>query len=230
MQWSKQTRYIFIYHLFGCLWISSFIIGCAQFIIAAACATWYFSFTSDTRGHGSVRIGVKWIFSYHFGSIAFGSCIIAIVQMIRIIFEYYRQKIQAANKNNKVVKFFLCITSYLLCCLERCVKFITKNAYIQVALTSKNFCKSAMNGFLLVVKNALRFGITGSIGCIFMFIGKLFIIALTVIVCYLMLIKWPKAAESISSPYFPCIVAGVLAYAIGSVFMSIFSFASDTIL
>jgi choline transporter-like protein 2/4/5 len=66
------------------------------------------------------------------GSIAFGSFIIALVQLIRIIFEYYRRKIQAANKDNPVVKFLLCYTSYLLACLERCVKFITKNAYIQV--------------------------------------------------------------------------------------------------
>ena len=83
---------------------------------------------------------------------------------------------------------------------------------------------------MLVVKNALRFGITGSIGCIFMFIGKLFIVCITVIACYLMLTKWPKAADSISSPYFPCIVAGIIGYVMGSIFMSIFSFASDTIL
>jgi hypothetical protein len=83
---------------------------------------------------------------------------------------------------------------------------------------------------MLVVKNALRFGITGSIGCIFMFIGKLFIVCVTVIIAYVMLTKWPKAADSISSPYFPCIVAGIIGYVIGSIFMSIFSFASDTIL
>jgi hypothetical protein len=39
-----------------------------------------------------------------------------------------------ANKNNPVVKAMLCLTSYLLACLERCIKFITKNAYIQVTI------------------------------------------------------------------------------------------------
>jgi hypothetical protein len=70
--------------------VNAFLIGCAQFIIAAACAVWYFSFTSDTKGKGSLCTGIKWILRYHLGSIAFGSCIIAIVQLIRIIFEYYR--------------------------------------------------------------------------------------------------------------------------------------------
>lgn len=42
--------------------------------------------------------------------------------------------------------------------------------------------------------------------------------------------KWPKVAESTSSPYFPCIVAGIIGYLIGAIFMSVFSFASDTLI
>ena len=148
---------------------------------------WYFSFTSDRAGKGSLFTGIKWILRYHWGSIAFGSFIIALVQFIRIIFEYYRKKIQMANKNNPVVKCLLCCTSYLLACLERCIKFITKNAYIQVALSSKNFCRSAWNAFLLIIKNAFRFGAVHSIGAIFMFLGRLFIICFTVVACYIQL-------------------------------------------
>jgi len=230
IKWSTQTRYIFLYHLFGGLWVNAFLIGCSQFIIAAACSVWYFSFKSDTAGKGSLCIGIKWIFRYHFGSIAFGSFLIALIQFIRIIFEYYRQKIQQANKNNPVVKFLLCCTSYFLACLERCIKFITKNAYIQVALTGKNFCRSAWNGFLLVVKNAFRFGVTHSIGAVFMFIGRLFIICATALVAYVMLTQWPYFADKVSSPYFPCIIAGIIGFLVGAIFMSVFAFASDTIL
>jgi hypothetical protein len=228
--WTSQTRYIFLYHLFGGLWVNAFLIGCFQFIVAAACALWYFSHTSDTAGSGSICMGIKWILVYHLGSIAFGSFIIAVVQFIRIIFEYYSRKIQAANRNNPIVKFMLCYTSYLLACLERCIKFITKNAYIQIALTSKNFCRSAWNAFLLVLKNAFRFGAVSSVGAIFMFLGRIFIICLTVVICYLQMTKWPKVVAETSSPYFPCVVAGLIGYLIGAIFMSIFSFASDTIL
>jgi len=90
VKWSDQTRYIFLYHLFGGLWVNAFLIGCFQFIVASACAIWYFSHTSDTAGSGSVLMGIKWILRYHLGSIAFGSFIIAVVEFIRIIFEYYR--------------------------------------------------------------------------------------------------------------------------------------------
>jgi len=83
--------------------------------------------------------------------------------MMRFLFEYYRKKIGVA-KETKFVKVMLCLTGYLLWIMEKCVKFITKNAYIQVALTSDHFCKSAWNGFALIVKNIHRFGAANTIG------------------------------------------------------------------
>jgi hypothetical protein len=41
---------------------------------------------------------------------------------------------------------------------------------------------------------------------------------------------WEKYALIISSPYFPCIIAGLTGYLIGALFMSVYSFASDTVL
>jgi len=90
--WDKTTRYVFLYYLFGFLWLNAFLIGCCQFIIAATCAIWYFSFKSDSGGKGSISTAVKWIFRNHIGSIAFGSFLITVIQFIRIIFEYYRKK------------------------------------------------------------------------------------------------------------------------------------------
>jgi hypothetical protein len=86
VEWSDETRYVFLYSLFGYLWINAFIIGVCQFIISAACALWYFSSTSDSNGSGSLMRGFYWVFRYHLGSIAFGAFLIALVQFIRIIF------------------------------------------------------------------------------------------------------------------------------------------------
>lgn len=97
-------------------------------------------------------------------------------------------------------------------------------------MTGKHFCKSAWNGFILVVKNAMRFGFVHSIGGIFMFIGRLFIICCTALGSYIMLTQWPYFAERVSSPYFPSIVAGIIGHLVGSVFMSVFTFSCDTIL
>ena len=136
--------------------------------------------------------GLYWVFRYHLGSIAFGAFLIAVIQMIRIIFEYYKSKLEKAGKENKLVKILLCATSYLLDCLERFIKFITKNAYIQIALTGKNFCASAWNAFILILKNALRFGTANSIGFIFNILGVAFISATNGCIVYGLLHYDPK--------------------------------------
>jgi hypothetical protein len=76
---SDETNYMWLYTLFGYLWINAFIIGVTQFIISAACALWYFSCSSDSNGSGSLCKGFYWVFRYHLGSIAVGSFLIALV-------------------------------------------------------------------------------------------------------------------------------------------------------
>jgi hypothetical protein len=132
IKWDDTTRYVWIYHLFGLFWISAFIIGCAQFIIAAVTCVWYFSQggSSDDKARASLRIGFRWIFRYHMGSIAFGALIIAIMQMLKIAFEYFRKKYEKLMPNNPCTKCLICCCRCFIWCLDYCVKFITKNAYI----------------------------------------------------------------------------------------------------
>ena len=63
-----------------------------------------------------------------------------------------------------------------------------------------------------------------------MFLGKLFIVCANAAICYALLLYWNTPKKEITSPYFPCIVAGIIGYVVGAIFMSVFSFASDTIL
>jgi hypothetical protein len=139
IKWSEATRYLFFYYVFGLFWINAFIIGCTEFIIGAAACLWYFECCTDSKGKGTVMRGFHWLVRYHMGSIAFGSFMIAICNMLRFLFEYYRTKIQTMPQT-KFVKAMICMTRYLLWLMEKCVKYMTKNAYIQIALTNNNFC------------------------------------------------------------------------------------------
>lgn len=148
--------------------------------------------------------------------------------MLRFLFEYYRKKIGIAEKT-KLVKALICLTSYLLYLMDKCVKYISKNAYIQVALTNNHFFKSAWNGFALIIKNAHRFGAANSIGSIYMVFGAICIMAANGLVGYLFLTNFPSVVE-VASPIPPvvaiCVISGTIAYT----FLSIFSFSSDAIL
>lgn len=56
-----------------------------QFIIASACAIWYWE---QNGTHKPISRSIYRAFRYHLGSLAFGSLLLAIVQMIRIILAY----------------------------------------------------------------------------------------------------------------------------------------------
>lgn len=210
-------------------WINTFLVGCTEFIIGCSTVIWYFEGSTDTKGKGSISKGFHWLMRYHLGSIALGSFVIALCQMMRFFFEYYRKKIQSIEKPNKCIRIMLCLTGYLLYIMEKCVKYVSKNAYIQIALTCDSFCKSAMNSFALMIKNAHRFGSGNSIGFVFNFSGIACIMTLTAGSGYLFFTNYGELL-SVDDPIPPTVALAIISGLTGSMFLSIFSYSSDAVL
>lgn len=76
---------------------------------------------------------------YHMGTAAFGSFIIAVIKTIRAVVMYLQKK--AKKSNNKIMQAILCCIQCCLWCVEKCMKFLNKNAYIQTAIFGYSFCK-----------------------------------------------------------------------------------------
>jgi hypothetical protein len=231
IKWDKNNWYMMWYFLFGLFWFVAFLICLQQFIIAAMTCMWYFSGqgndSSDTKGTVSVLLAIKWGCWYHCGSIAFGSFLIALVTMIRVVFEYLVKQAQAANQDNAIVKGIMCCVTCMLYLLDKYVKFITKNAFIQIALHNKSFCESALAAFFLIIRNAGRFGSAGIIGWIIMMLGKGTIMgASAFLTIAIVQAKYPMVQQ----PFVPAIIIAAVAYIVGSLFLSIFSFSSTAIL
>lgn len=68
---------------------------------------------------------------------------------------------------------------------------MNKNAYIQIALSGKNFCMAAKDGFEIVWSNPLRYAVVGGIGGIIMFLGKIAIAAASTAAMYAYLTYGP---------------------------------------
>ena len=77
--WDDKTKAFVGLFILGGLWLISFTISTNIFTIAAMAATWYFSAADD--GISMFR-GMCWAYSYHLGSLAFGSFIIALIWFI----------------------------------------------------------------------------------------------------------------------------------------------------
>jgi len=224
--------YRFWYVFFCYLWTDGFLIAVGQCIIAGAVAIWFFgSAKASSKVRGSVRdpkarsnlmASIRTVFRYHLGSLALGSFIIAVVQLIRYLLKYYAQ--QARQLKNPVVEAVLRAVDFVLGCIERCVRFLTKNAYIQVAIRGTNFCTSAKNAFQLILKNMLRVGILVSLGSVVQAIGWLFVTICTLATGYFLLgLMHPE--REIFAPMF---VFFCVAHVVSQLYMSIYSLACDT--
>jgi len=230
-EYSKALQRLLIYHVFGLLWFNAFVIASTQFVLASSTALWYFSQGTGQAAPKTVKTSIYRLVRYHLGSIAFGSLILAIVQMIRLVLAYMEaQAKKMAGKEGKVIKYTLACLQCYLACFERFIKFLNKNAYIQIALTGKNFCSSAKAAFFLILRNPLRFSIVGGIGSIFVLFGKVFIAAMTALAGFLVITKWDRFSDSLYSPFIPTVCMFIFAYVIGAVFMNVYGMAADTIL
>jgi choline transporter-like protein 2/4/5 len=132
------------------------------------------------------------------------------------------------EKTNVAIKILVVCTGYCLWCLEKCVKYISKNAYIQIALTNDSFLQAAINAFTLILKNAHRFGFANTIGTVYMTFGCFFIAATTSFGTYAFMTNYDGL--DVTSPIPTTVVMGIIAVMVGYQFLSIFSFSSDAIL
>lgn len=150
--------------------------------------------------------------------------------MIKVAFEYFRRKVEASGAaTNGCVKCLLCAARCCITILDCCIKYITKSAYIQIALTKKNFCSAAWGAFCLIIRNCARFAIIEGIGFILMFLGKTFIILLSAWIGYIICTE-SYLKDSLTSPIFPTLGCGIIGYLIGSIFLSVYSFSATAIL
>lgn len=115
-------------------------------------------------------------------------------------------------------------------CFERFIEFLNKNAYIQIAITGKNFCTSAKNAFLLILRNPARFAMLGMMGNIFNYLGILIIACGGTFFGYAMCTYNENLKNDLHSPIAPTLVCFMLSFFVAVIFMSVYSMSIDTIL
>ena len=81
-----KIKVIGLFMFFGLIWICSFIQAKADFICMYSASTYYFDSNSQKEGNASVWLGIRNTYLFHAGSLAFGSLIIAILQLVYILF------------------------------------------------------------------------------------------------------------------------------------------------
>jgi hypothetical protein len=217
----------FWYAFFVLLWVNAMVIAVGQMTIAFAVSTWYFKPEDQKRQPGIMLMAFRKTMWYHAGSCALGSFILAVVQLIKY-FLYYLSE-QAKKQNNKVMEYILKCLAYLVWCFEQCIKFLNKNAYIQVALNGKKFCTSAKNAFWLLLRNCGRVAAVGFIAPFIHFFGIGFLTVASGWIGYQLLGALYEEGE-LNSVVGPVIIYVIIGYVIGKLIMNVFGLAVDTTL
>ncbi|XP_032241921.2 choline transporter-like protein 4 isoform X2 [Nematostella vectensis] len=220
-----------VFHFFGWLWIMNFIIALGQCVLAGAFASWYFAFNKpDDVPMLPVLSSFSRTLKYHTGSLAFGAAIIAIVQFIRAVLEYIDRKLKESGHDNKAVKFIMCCCKCCFWCLEKCLRFLNKNAYIMIAIYGKNFCTSAKDAFQLLLRNILRVAAVNSVTSFLLFLGKVLVTSIVGVASYYWFRKIDADdPDSLNYDVVPVIISVVFAYVVTVMFFDVYDMCIDTI-
>jgi len=224
--------------LFDLFWTMEFVEALGQIIVATAAATYYFTRDRSTIGNSTVVFATKHSLWYHAGTAAFGSFIIAIVKIVKVILMYVQRKCENAidatgegpvqKVQKKIARVVFFCFQCCIWCLEKCMKFINKEAYIQTAIFGHPFCTAARKGFFLVLRNLKRVAALETIGGAIFFITKLMIAATCALIGYVWLGE--AFTEETHSIVYPTLLVGLLAYNLGDIFVDVVDMVADTLL
>jgi solute carrier family 44 (choline transporter-like protein), member 2/4/5 len=173
---------------------------------------------------------------FHFGTIAFGSLLIAIVKFIRLVLEFFMNRVKSKTDSSRIAKFLLCCCKCCFMCLEKFLKFLNRYAFIITAVYSLNFCRAAGKAFKLITTNVLRIVVVDKISGFVLLLSNLAITAgIGVLSFYFFSNKIPIDGISKYSPdlnYYilPVIVIVIGTFVVTKVFFDVFAMGIDSIL
>ncbi|KAK6028771.1 hypothetical protein OSTOST_05141 [Ostertagia ostertagi] len=143
----KQETTIFwlqVYNLFAFFWMMCFVSALGDISLAGAFASYYWAKNKpkDVPSFPVLR-ALGRALRYNLGSLAFGSLIIAVIKLIRVLLDYLDKKLSTTN-----------------------------STVIKMAIYGKSFFTSAKESFLLLVRNCVRAAVVNQVAGILLFIGK----------------------------------------------------------
>ncbi|XP_025772864.1 choline transporter-like protein 4 isoform X2 [Puma concolor] len=223
-----------IYGVLGLFWTLNWVLALGQCVLAGAFASFYWALDKrrDIPTFPLISAFIRTL-RYHTGSLAFGALILTLVQIARVVLEYIDNKLRGAQ--NPVARCIMCCFKCCLWCLEKFIKFLNRNAYIMIAIYGKNFCVSAKNAFMLLMRNIVRVVVLDKVTDLLLFFGKLLVVGgVGVLSFFFFTGRIQGLGTNFESPslnyyWLPIMVSILGAYVIANGFFSVFGMCVDTL-
>lgn len=112
--------------------------NCVHVTVAGVTGTWWFNPEESGCCSGAVFGALGRTFTTSFGSICFGSLLVAIIQATR-------QLAESARQNDDVGQLIACCVDCILSCLESILEYFNKWAFVYVGLYGYGYCEAGKN-------------------------------------------------------------------------------------
>jgi len=237
--WTETSTLVtlMLLHLLFILWTLQVIKATVWASMSAAVGLWFTQINapgSKEHGVGGCSFGcgelcasTGLILAKHVGSMAFGSLIIGICQLIRLVLtaiDYYTQDLQDKNIMLKVVmKCAQCV----MFCLQKTIEFISYFGFIFVATQGQSFCKACVSTFAFVAKYTTQTAVNKTV----QFLLRLLIGWSIPLFCAVLtfLVLDGNAAYSEYNAMWPALIVFIASYIIADGVCTVYDCCIDTI-
>ena len=139
---SAKVIGLIVFITFAGYWITEWLKNTIHSTVAGVYGSWFFcSGKPGGMPKGVTRGAFRRAVTYSFGSISFGSLVVAIVNMLRQIASVAQQQESAAGNSFAAIAF--CILGCLIGILDWAIQFINRYAFSHIALYGKAYIPAA---------------------------------------------------------------------------------------
>jgi len=236
-KWTHEQEIMMGFYLVMVVWLLEFTNALSQYVLAFATQGWYFTpyirgSKLDAPAFGICKGYANALF-YHVGTLALGSLIISTFRILRMAVGVVAAAAEEGGNPCAACLGKLCFCA--VSCFKNFLEFLNKSAYMDVAITSNNFCHAAGRAVSIIAEEDGAVAALNGAQLIFQIAG-FGIITLTGFFATMFSVKWisvfndPNSQFYVSDPKPVGFAAGVMSACIGASFMVVFDTVGDTIL
>ncbi|KAH7818166.1 putative Choline Transporter-like (CTL) Family Protein [Monocercomonoides exilis] len=173
----------YIFSLFGFIWMVMFLSGINEMTIGGTIATWYFS-RDKAKVSCFETFKAFWrTIRYSPGSVAFGSGLIALCAVLRMLQE---QAASVCKQGGSPLVLLCCLIDCILSCIMQFLEYINSQAYVIISIKGTPFFETGKQSILLMIRNIFRSAVLNSVIPLVMGIAETLIVLLSLFILFLM--------------------------------------------
>lgn len=127
--------FITLFSVFTFFWVMQVMVNVVLVTTCGVVATWYFLGGEDRMPKNATRKSFVRAITTSFGSICFGSLLLASIQFLRWL-------VQVSRRNNEQ-NFLTCILNCILAMLQGIVEYVNRYAYVHIAMYGYDYLTAA---------------------------------------------------------------------------------------